>query len=183
MSSRLLAYARPLLMRFWEICLLRKGPEEVPYSPLLLLLLLVLGYVLDNLRINLLLPGITGFHLAGILLIHTLLMLLVTAGLLSVFGYRSRIVQTLTALTGTGIILSVLMLPFDYVTSLNPKNPTMAALVVMFVQIWSLVIVGHILSHALSVHRMTGVIIAIGYLILGLAAFEYLLPPTTTDLS
>jgi len=178
MNSRLLGYVRPLISRFWEICLLRKGPEDTPYSPPLLVLLLLAGYLLDNLRINLLLPEITGFQLAGILLLHTLFMILITVGLLSLFGYGARIVQTLTAFTGTGIILSALILPFDYITSLNPENFTMVALIVMAVQIWSLVIAGHILSHALSVHRFTGVIIAIGYLILGLAAFEHLLPAT-----
>ncbi|MDZ7661216.1 hypothetical protein [Thiohalophilus sp.] len=178
MNSWLPDYARPLILRFWEICLLRKGPADIPYSPPLLVLLLVTGYFLDNLRINLLLPEITAFQLAGILLVHTLFMVLITAGLLFLFGYGARIVQTLTAFTGTGIILSVLILPFDYITSLNPEKFTMVALIVMAVQIWSLVIAGHILSHALSVHRLTGVIIAIGYLILGLAAFEYLLPVT-----
>ena len=176
MSNRLMAYARPLVARFWEICLLRKGPEDVPYSPPLMLLLLLLGYVVDNLRINLLLPGITAWQLAGILLLHTLLMLSITAGLLTLFGYRARIIQTLTALTGTGVILSLLMLPLDFITRQNPQNFTMASLIIMAVQIWSLVIIGHILTHALSVHRLTGVIIAIGYLILGLAAFNMLLP-------
>ncbi|MDZ7805190.1 hypothetical protein [Thiohalophilus sp.] len=176
MSNRLLAYTRPLVTRFWEICLLRKGPEDVPYSSPLLLLLLILGYAIDNLRVNLLLPGVTVGQLAGILLLHTLLMLSITAALLTMFGYRARIVQTLTALTGTGVILSLLMLPLDYITRLNPQNFTMASLIIMAMQIWSLVIVGHILSHALSVHRLTGVIIAIGYLILGLAAFNTLLP-------
>lgn len=178
MSNGLLAYARPLIMRFWEICLLRKGPEDIPYSLPLFVLLLLFGYLLDNLRINLLLPEVTAWQLAGILLLHTLLMLLITSGLLLFFGYRARIVQTLTTLTGTGIILSVLLLPFDYLTRLNPNNLTMFSLIILAVQIWSLVIVGHILSHALSVHRLTGVIIAIGYLILGLAAFDYLLPST-----
>ncbi|TDY00471.1 YIP1 family protein [Thiohalophilus thiocyanatoxydans] len=178
MNSRLLVYARPLVSRFWEICLLRKGPEDTPYSPLLLVLLLVAGYLLDNLRTNLLLPEITAFQLAGILLVHTLFMVLVTVGLLSLFGYRARIIQTLTALSGTSIILSVLILPFNYISSLNPEKFTMVLLIIIAVQIWSLVILGHILSHALSVHRLTGVIIAIGYLILGLAALDYLLPAT-----
>lgn len=178
MGSRLLDYARPLLMRFWDICLLRKGPEEVPYSPLLLVLMLLFGYLLDNVRINLLLPDLTPLQLAGILFLHTLLMLLLTVALLSLFGYRSRIIQTLTALAGTGVILSALILPFDYITSLNPQHFTMASIIVLFVQIWSLAIVGFILSRALSVHRLTGVIIAVSYLILGLAVFNYLLPET-----
>ncbi|MFO8025955.1 hypothetical protein [Thiohalophilus sp.] len=176
MSNRLLAYARPLVARFWEICLLRKGPEDIPHSPPLLLVLLLLGYAVDNLRVNLLLAGVTAWQLAGIIILHTLLMLSITAGLLSLFGYRARIVQTLTALTGTGIILSLLMLPLDFITHQNPDNLTMATLLIMAMQIWSLVIVGHVLSHALSVHRLTGVIIAIGYLILGLAAFNAMLP-------
>lgn len=118
----------------------------MPYSSPLLLLLLILGYAIDNLRVNLLLPGVTVGQLAGILLLHTLLMLSITAALLTMFGYRARIVQTLTALTGTGVILSLLMLPLDYITRLNPQNFTMASLIIMAMQIWSLVIVGHILS-------------------------------------
>lgn len=178
MSSQLLAYIKPLILRFWEICLLRKGPEETPYSPPLLIILLLFGFLLDNLRINLLIPEQTYYQLAGVLLIHTLLMLLLTASLLVIFGYRSRIIQTLTALGGTGIILSALILPFDYITNLTQGKFTMASIISLFVQIWSLVIVGHILSSALSVHRLTGIIIAIGFYILGIAAFSYLLPAT-----
>lgn len=178
MSRRVRDYLKPLFMRFWDICLLRKGPEDVPYSLPLLGLSLIFGYVLDNLRINLLLPDITSFQLAGVLFVHTLLMIFLSASLLTLFGYKARIVQTLTAFAGTGVILSVILLPFDYITSLNPKNFTMASTIVLFVQIWSLVIAGHILASALSVHRLTGVIIAVGYLILGLVAFNYLLPTT-----
>lgn len=179
MSDQLLTQVKPLLIRFWDICLLRKGPEDVPYSPVLLVLLLLLGYLLDNLQINLLLPKLPVYLLAWVLLVHTLLMLLLTALLLVMLGYQARIIQSLTALAGTGIILTLLILPFGYIISLNPKNFTMASLITLFVQIWSLVIVGHILSSALSVHRLTGVIIAIGFYILGLAALEYLLPTTT----
>jgi len=178
MSSRARDYLKPLFKRFWDICLLRKGPEDVPYSLPLLGLLFILGFVLDNLRINLLLPEVTPFQLAGVLFVHTLLMILLSMILLMLFGYRARIVQTLSAFAGTGVILSALLLPFDYITSLNPKNFTMASTIVLFVQIWSLVIAGHILASALSVHRLTGVIIAVGYLILGLVAFNYLLSTT-----
>jgi hypothetical protein len=179
MNGRLLDYLRPLVLRFWEICLLRVGPERIPYSPVLLVILLLLAYLVDTARINLLLPELPVSTSLWVLLIHTMLMLLVTGLLLGLFGYKSRVVQTLTALTGTGIILSLLILPFDFITSMNPKSFTMASLFTFFFQIWSLVIVGHILSSALSVPRLTGVIIAIGYFILGLAAFRYLLPSST----
>ncbi|MGD8408068.1 MAG: hypothetical protein PVG50_07530 [Thiohalophilus sp.] len=178
MSSRLLAYIKPLILHFWKICLLKKGPEETPFSSTLLVILLIFGFLLDNLRINLLIPELTYYQLAGVLLVHTLLMLLLTAGLLAIFGYRTRIVQTLTALGGTGIILSALILPFDYVTNLTQGKFTMASIISLFVQIWSLVVVGHILSSALSVHRLTGIVISIGFYILGIAAFTYLLPAT-----
>ena len=178
MDIELSRYFKPLFKRFWDICLLRKGPEDVPYSPMGLLLVVMAAFVLDGIRVNLLLPKLPAFQLSLALLVHTLAMLMTTGGLLLLLGYAQRIVQTLTALSGTSIILTVLILPFDYLASLNPNHFTMASLVILFVHLWGLVVAGHILSRALSVHRLMGVIIAFGFMMLGMMIFEYLLPRT-----
>lgn len=174
-NNTLIRYARPLLQHFWDICLLRKGPEDVPASPILLLILIFAGLALDGFRLNLLLPAIPAYSLLITLLAYTLLMVLVVAAFMLLLGYQRRIVQTLTAMSGSGVLLSIIILPFDYIISLAPDRFTMVSLIVLVMQLWSLVVLGHILARALSVHRLMGVIIAFGYLMLGAGVFDYLL--------
>jgi len=176
MAMELLPHVKPLIQRFWDICLLRKGPEDVPPLPLILLILIPVGLLLDGLRINLVVPGIPGYQLFISLLAYTLAMMLIIASLLMLFGYRQRIVQTLIALSGSGLVLTALILPFDFLVSLHPQRFTMASLIILLMHLWSLVVVGHILARSLSVHRLMGVIIAFGYLMLGFSVFQHLMP-------
>ncbi len=175
-NNTLIHYLRPLLRRFWDICLLRKGPEDVPASSVLLLILIITGLVLNGFRLNLLLPAIPAYALLITLPVYTLLMIVVVAAFMLLLGYQRRIVQTLTAMSGSGILLSTIILPFDYIISFAPDRFTMVSLIVLVMQLWSLVVLGHILTRALSVHQLMGVIIAFGYLMLGAGVFDYLLP-------
>ena len=91
-----------LLRTFWEICLLQKAPQDIPYSRGLFVLLLLLGLVIDNLNLNVALPKVMATSVLGVVSLHTIFLLGSLSALLVVMGYQARIIQTLTTLLGTG---------------------------------------------------------------------------------
>lgn len=158
---------------FWDICLLRAGPQDVPASRELLAVVLGLS-VLSNLMFVL---GRTSFveGLVFVLSVLGLLMGLVYL-LLAVLGYRARAVQTLTALGGTGLVLSLLALPLLVFSALLPAEANPFGLLLLMINLWGLVVIAHVLRHALSVHLVQGGLLALGYLYLNIVLADYLLP-------
>lgn len=140
-----------LVRPFIEICLLRLNPQDLPYSWLLLGLALLAHTCTGALASAMLLPpgqavlaGITG----------SLLLVLLTAGLLYTQQCQARLVQTLTALAGSMSLLDLAALPITnwwdslHAAGLDTSLPTLLLLVLT---VWNLVVAAHVLRHALQV--------------------------------
>jgi len=167
----------PYLIRtFWEICLLQKAPQDVPYSRGLLLLLLLAGFLVDNLNLNIALPEIAIVSVIVVVCLHTVLLLGSLSILLTLMGYRARVFQTLTALVGTGIIISLLALPVLLIVSRIASDPGYFGLILLILNIWSLLITAHILRHALSIGFLLAGLLAFGYFMLSIKLVDVMLP-------
>ena len=112
-----------LIQKFWQICLLQKAPQDIPYSRGLFLLLLLVGFLVDNLNLNLALPEVVLGSVLLIVSIHTVFFLGTLSALMMVMGYAARIIQTLTALLGTGVIISLLAMPILLTTNYFAEEP------------------------------------------------------------
>jgi hypothetical protein len=88
---------------FTQIALLRRGPQDLPASPLLLMLTLA-GYLGVNALVSALLPPVSGWPLQ--LLADTLFTLAWYVALLQLVGRPERILQTSTAVFGLQAVLS-----------------------------------------------------------------------------
>lgn len=164
---------RALASLFWNICLLRAGPQDVPASRELLAVVLGLS-VASNLIFVL---GRTSPIEALVFVVSALGILLgLVYLLLAVFGYRERSLQTLTALGGSGLVLSVLAVPVLFLALLVPGSANPFAWLLLLLNVWGLVVIAHVLRHALSVHIVQGGLLALGYLYLNIELAEYLLP-------
>jgi len=97
-----------LLARILDVCRLRGDPQDLPYSPSLLVRMLVIATAID---------GFGGSILggAGDGLLRSLLSSVVVFGLcaiaLAIRGLGNRFVQTAIALAGSGIVVSLAQLP------------------------------------------------------------------------
>lgn len=96
-----------LIRLFTQIALLRRGPQDVPASGLLLVLT-VCGYLVVNLLVGALFPP--GAHWWQVALIDTLFTLIWYAALLQLLGRRERILQTTTAVFGFQAVLTPLVI-------------------------------------------------------------------------
>ena len=165
-----------LIRTFWDICLLQKAPQDIPYSRGLFILLLLVGFVIDNLNLNIALPEMAVASIMAVVSLHTIFLVGSLSGLLALMGYRARIFQTLTALIGTGIIISLLALPVLLIVSRLAKEPGYFGLILLLLNIWSLLITAHILRHALSIGFLLAGLLAFGYFMLSIKLVDIMLP-------
>ena len=147
---------------FFEICLFRKGPQDVP-AGMALLKLCLLGYGLSGLAMLLL---STPFPVA---ILQILLDLVLLAGLLHLAllarRHPRRFEQTLSALTGTGALIGLLALPLVvWITQQGSEGDIqLPSLLLLALMAWSIAIMAHILRHALNIPLWAGALSALGY--------------------
>lgn len=156
-----------LLEAFFQILMRRRGPEDLPSSGFLLAVTLG-GYVLAQLPVAALLYGWT---VRGVLAVAADVALLSGAYwvLLSATRLIGRYRQTVTALLGTGMLLSlpqaplVLLSKFTATAGQPAIGPTAGLLALL---IWSVVVQAHVTARALSTSFVIGLVVAVGYFIL-----------------
>jgi len=145
-----------LLMNLAQMLRLRGGPQNIPASWSLLILLLT-AYLVQNL--------ITGQQLedqnaAAKSLLAVCLQIAVLTGLLFWRKHPERFAQTMSALTGAGIFFNVIS--WALLTLSDPTvNQPLLALVWFAVFIWSLLVDAHIYRNALSVPFAMGMLVTV----------------------
>lgn len=164
----MLSVAKVLLLAFFDICRLQKRPQDIPESKNLLTLCLVF-YGLLSVGLVMLSEPPDRAVLAGLL--DVILIMAFTLALLQIRSKVGRWIQTVTALTGTGIVLSLIALPIYVLLSFSggseaSSNPIygFGLLILAGLAFWNVVIMAHILRHALDVNMLWGIILAIIYI-------------------
>ncbi|MDG4549555.1 MAG: hypothetical protein P9F19_04855 [Candidatus Contendobacter sp.] len=153
---------RALFELFLDICLFRKGPQDVP-AGMALLKLCLLGYGLSGLAVLLLSTP------APVAILQILLDLVLLAGLLHLAllarRHPRRFEQTLSALTGTGTLMGLLALPMMvWIVRQGPNGDTqLPALLLLGLMAWSITVMAHILRQALDIPVWAGALGALGY--------------------
>lgn len=145
-----------LIKLFWDICLFRRGPQDTPPLPILLVLLVLLNLVYAFILFRI--PDSQGFvHEGGrillFLLVHTVVMFALVYLILWLNRFRSRYMQTLIAIYGADLIVGLPQLPLIMLGSHITDQISLAMVVFigfMFVIGWGLAVHTHIFRHALS---------------------------------
>ncbi len=160
----------PLALLARDLLLLRRGPQDAPYSPRLLVSL-VLAALLVDVVLTTSVPANTeiGGRLAIVAVCASLIALLAVSGLiLHLAGRQARYVQTATALVLVELALGLIGLPLAALIGQAPAaghppapGQALATLGFVAVGVWGLLVRGHILRHALEVGFGYGVLLAL----------------------
>jgi hypothetical protein len=149
-----------LLETILDIIRLRKGPDAIPHSALLLGIVVAFWLFVDVLG-GLIVPQFGGLSASGLAI--TVLGLVVFAMMVTLDGKNARMIQMLTAMIGCsavfGFILTLILavaLRYQQV----PPMSLLALLSVWSVTLFSVVVDGHILSRTLERPRVHGIIAA-----------------------
>ena len=171
-----------MLRLLWDLCLFRRGPQDVPYSPALArgLVLALAGAGFLHLQIG----GNAGSGLAQVVFSVALSVALPWL-LLRAFGRSERYVQTLIALVGTGVLATLVYLPLAWLAVEYPladatTPPTRLQFALAFGSLvlaaWKLTINGHIWRQALEWPLGAGIAVALGVFVIEFGLLQLVLP-------
>ncbi|QPK62481.1 hypothetical protein IVG45_16720 [Methylomonas sp. LL1] len=163
-----------LILLFFQIAVFKKGPQDVPASPLILKLLLPM-YVAINFLI-LLLNGALATALLQIVVDFSLIVLFCWP-LLYFAGKTTRFRQTLGAMIGTDIVISFFALPA--IATLNTHATDLAYFAMLALVLWHWLVSGHIIRHALDRSLFFGLGLALLYIMLSSQVMAALFPEIT----
>mgnify|MGYP001809898583 CR=1 FL=1 len=153
-----------LITFFVELCVLRRPPQDLPASDLLLAIVLVADLVVG------VLVGLT----AGLSWLTSLvqgiaeicIMLAALYAGLTQLRLRPRFVQAATALLGSGALLGLVAIaPLSMnATGSEPTNlAALGAILLLAVVVWGILVTGHILRHTLGLTLGQGAAIALAF--------------------
>ena len=153
----------PLVRTLFDITLLRKGPDSIPASGILLLIVVGL-WLFSSLSILSLIEQyderdfIIGLYtaLAGVIAYTVILVMA---------GHASRSMQTITAILGCGALISLAFVA-EFVLLMPLLGPRTTGILAQLILLWSVPVEGHIIARALGRHWYIGIVIAIGVFVL-----------------
>ena len=167
-SSSMFAAIRVLFFAFFDICRFRKRPQDIPKSNNLLVSC-IFSYAVISTALVGMAESIDRAMLSGITEIVVLSVFSLL--LLQISGKAMRWIQTLTALSGTGVVLSIIALPvYFFLSTSGTDDSTNEPLYQMFLLMlaalafWNIAVMAHILKHALEVSTVISILLAISYI-------------------
>ena len=166
-----------LIRLFTQIALLRRGPQDVPASTLLLALTL-LGYLCVNVLVSSVLPPVK--RSPGQLLVDTLFTLVWYVALLRLVGRPERTVQTTTAVFGFQAVLSPLLVASEWLMRRFGESATWQlpiACAGLLLVVWLIAANSHVVKAALEWSGTASVALVILQIFAGQLLLLTLFPP------
>jgi hypothetical protein len=153
----------PLIRTLFDIVLLRKGPEDIPRSWFLFVLILAL-WLLSALAA---LALIEQFDESDFFLgfFSGTIGILCYAGIVVVSGKSSRLLQTVSAVVGCGALISLAFVA-EYVLLLPFLGEAPTGLFANLLLLWSVPVEGHIIGRAIDRHWYIGILMAVAVFVL-----------------
>jgi hypothetical protein len=167
-----------LLNYFVDLCLLRRRPQDLPASSVVLGLVFVLNVVAGTLLV-------VGANMGLLLsltesLVEAAMMLAVLRAVLGWRGMGARFTQTGAAILGSNALLTLVALPLlNLVASGADGSGGMAQLggvLLVGLMVWNVVVMGHVLRHALNLALGQGVALAASYVVATIVVLSILFP-------
>lgn len=165
-----------LFKRYWQVAVLKESPENTPYSLLFLIivsflffLLIITQWYFADLKqeFNLAISALAGVTLLCSYFVYTYV-------LLKIYRKVNRVLQTLTALLMTHMIVHFFAFPLLFATPMLMKanlNPGITLFVGMIyliltivLTIWQFLVTIHIYKNALEVDYLSGLLASFGLL-------------------
>jgi len=148
-----------LIRTLFEIVLLRKGPEAIPRSGVLLVLIVGLWIFSSLVALALINQFDESDFFLG--LFSGMVGVLCYAALLVVSGYSARVLQTVSAILGCGALI-LLAFVAEYVLFMPFLGQKITGPIAQLILLWSVPVEGHIIARAIERHWYIGILIAIG---------------------
>jgi len=170
-----------LLKVFWAICRLKAGPQDLPKGRNLLVSAVLAGIIVDSFVTSIFMPKLSGFGVIEIVAIYNIVLLLAVYFLLRLIGYAERSVQTITAIAGSGLFISLVLLPGLLMLNSADEQSKSFAFFILADNVWRIAVNAHIFRQALSISLLMAMIISVSYLLFGILVADTLLPAQSSQ--
>ena len=163
-----------LLRTLLDIVFLRKGPDSIPPSGLLLAIIAVFWLFASISVLALIEQYDQSDFVIG--LVTAIVGLACYAITVIMAGYPGRVLQTVSAILGCGAIISFAFVA-EFVLFRPFLGQTITGLVAQLILLWSVPVEGHIIARAIDRHWYLGIVIAIIVFILQYVIYRSLAGP------
>lgn len=136
---------------FWDICKLKANPQDLPKMQYLLISTILAGIIVDSFSAAILISKLTKLEITQTVVVYNLLLLLSVYLLLKLLGYSARGAQTVTAIAGSGLFISLVLLPALLVLNTANEATKSFAYIILIDNVWRILVNAHIFRHALSI--------------------------------
>jgi len=161
-----------LIKLVFDICLFKKGPQDIPHSTLLLKLFVLMDFGISYLIFNIEVGGLSALlqAIVGVALV------LATSGLTVYWANKpERFCQTATALVGVDTMVGFFALP-GIATMVTGYSSGLVFWVLIGLIVWHWAITGHIIRQAIAKNWAVGLGIAFLYFYLSYQVMSLLFP-------
>ena len=151
-----------ILKFYWQMGLLRVGPDRLPALRSTLGVIVVACLVIELVEASFAQPDREFTTITIVVIMTMCIQAAVTFLLLLFFNYRHRYIATLSAIFGAYALLSIILLPFIMLMQ-NGENRSMLVLAQTVYWIclgWRLTIAGHIYHRAVNISLLQGAALA-----------------------
>jgi hypothetical protein len=157
------ASLKALINYFFDLCLLRANPQDMPASQALLSITFICNVLAGLLLIGDVRPhpatALFESFLGATLLLSTLWVML------SLSKMRARFTQSATALMGSGLLLSLIALPLLVLAGSSQSEPNLAGVLLLLLVMWSIIVLGHIVRHTFTLPLSAAIGVSLLYTI------------------
>jgi hypothetical protein len=169
----MIASVLTLINTLFDIIRLRKGPEAIPHSSVLFVMIvaawMVMGALVTAMIAELDQADFTISTMLGVIALVLYAVVVVWS------GRSSRLLQTLTAILGCGVLLQcIFIVGYAFLTPLLGKGSSMV--VTYLVLLWSVPVEGHIIARAIDRQWYVGFLVALAVFLIQIQLSSYLGP-------
>jgi hypothetical protein len=152
-----------ILMYFWQMCLLKRGPEQLPGDWFPLGLTFAAYFLVALLSLLIGRGETTPIFVLGSIVIGVAIQTLIVASVLAFKRVGHRFPATMAALFGTNTVILVIMLPVTVLLDIEETaiRPFAEALYLASF-VWWLTIAGFVLHRGAGISLLQGIAIAFG---------------------
>lgn len=166
-----------LIQTLFAIMRLRKGPDAIPHSQVLLLIVIAMWVATDIVSVAASSEVAMDRRVVGWFV--SLIALAVFSLIVGFYGRRERLLQMITAIIGCAAIFTVVLTVIIGVSSnLTGDSPMQLGfyMSVFAVMLWSVIVEGHILARTIEQPRIVGVMISLSVFLMQLYLLEIAFP-------
>ena len=165
-----------VLQKLLSLLVLKSAPQDLPYSPRLLVQLM-LAYILSGIVV--LKTTLNPEDILSGLLLGLLIQYVFTYSVLRALDKRARFVQTFCAILGIGILFNLLSWPvFSMLSDETAQEAMRSSMSLMFLLMisWEVLVKAHIFRHALEMRMFSALALSFSLFFISVALSQLLFP-------